>query len=107
MARLMRYGFQISLDMIYLLSGAPSPFEPPHRFVPDEHTLAFWDFNDKEGVDRFEDESGNGETLIGMNGAITIGGTGVNLERDLEDGLEIRPNNSLATTWGKVKSEAF
>ena len=84
-----------------------SPFEPPHRFFPDAHTLAFWDFNDKEGVDRFEDESGNGKTLIGMNGAAVVGGTGVNLERDPEDGLEIRPDTSLATTWGQMKSEAF
>ena len=84
-----------------------SPFEPPHRFFPDAHTLAFWDFNDEEGSDHFQDESGNGKTLIGMNGAITIGGTGVNLERDPEDGLEIRPDTSLATTWGQVKSEAF
>ena len=85
----------------------PSPFEPPPRFFTDAHTLAFWDFNDKEGTDHFQDESGNGKTLIGMNGAATIGGTGVNLDRDPEDGLEIRPHNSLATTWGQVKSEAF
>ena len=84
-----------------------SPFDPPHRFFADAHTLAFWDFNDEEGVDRFEDESGNGKTLIGMNGAAGVGGTGVNLERDPEDGLEIRPNNSLATTWGLVKSESL
>ena len=82
-----------------------SPFEPPHRFVSDAHTLALWNFNDKEGVDRFEDESGNGKTLIGMNGAATVGGTGVDLERDPEDGFEIRPNTSLTTTWGQVKSE--
>ena len=84
-----------------------SPFEPPHRFFPDAHTLAFWDFNDEEGSDHFQDESGNGKTLIGMNGAITIGGTGVNLERDPEDGLEIRPANSVTTTWGQIKSESF
>ena len=59
--------------------------------------LALWDFNDKEGADRFEDTSGNGKTLIGMNGAAVIGGTG----------LEIRPDDSLTTTWGQVKSEAF
>ena len=47
------------------------PFEPPHRFSSDAHTLALWDFNDTEGVDRFEDESGNGYILIGMNGATT------------------------------------
>ncbi len=84
-----------------------SPFDPPHRFFPDAHTLAFWDFNDEEGVDHFQDESGNGKTLIGMNGAITIGGTGVNLEREPEDGFEIRPDTSLTTTWGQMKSEAF
>ena len=71
------------------------------------HTLAFWDFNDKEGVDRFEDESGNGKTLISMNGAAVVGGTGVNLNRDPEDGLEIRPANSVTTTWGQVKSGSF
>ena len=42
-----------------------------------------------------------------MNGATTIGGTGVNLKRDPEDSLEVRPDNSLATTWGQVKSESF
>ena len=75
-------------------------FDPPHRFVSDEHTLALWDFNDKEGADRFEDTSGNGRTLIGMNGATVIDGGNVG-------NLEIRPDTSLATTWGQVKSEAF
>ena len=77
-----------------------APFDPPPRFVSDEHTLALWDFNDKEGATRFEDTSGNGKTLIGMNGATAIGGTGVG-------NLEIRPDNSLTTTWGQVKSESF
>ncbi|MCY4553889.1 MAG: hypothetical protein OXC79_09465, partial [Candidatus Poribacteria bacterium] len=27
-----------------------SPFDPPHRFSSDKHTLAFWDFSDEEGV---------------------------------------------------------
>ena len=75
-------------------------FDPPHRFVSDEHTLALWDFNDKEGADRFEDTSGNGKTLIGMNGAAVVGGGGIG-------NLEIRPDTSLTTTWGQVKSEAF
>ena len=83
-----------------------SPFEPPHRFVSDAHTLAFWDFNDKEGTEHFQDESGNGRTLIGMNGAATLGGPGVNLNGNPEDGLEIRPDDSLATTWGQVKLES-
>ena len=85
------------------------PFEPPHRFVSDAHTLVLWDFNDKAGADRFEDTSENGYTLISRNGAATIGGTGanLNLNRNPEDGLEIRPDTSLATTWGQVKSESF
>ena len=83
------------------------PFDPPHRFLSDAHTLALWDFNEKEGADRFEDASGNGRTLIGMNGVTTIDGTGVNLNSNPEDGLEIRPANSLTTTWGQIKSESF
>ena len=73
----------------------PSPFDPPHRFESDAHTLAFWDFNDKEGAARFEDESGNGYTLIGMNGATTSGPLAVN-----------PANTSLTTTWGQVKLES-
>ena len=76
----------------------PSPFEPPQRFVADRHTLTLWDFNEKEGADRFEDTSGNGYTLIGMNGAAVVEGAG---------NLEIRPDNSLTTTWGQMKSESF
>ena len=73
-----------------------SPFDPPHRFESDAHTLAFWDFNDKEGADRFEDTSGNGYTLIGMNGATT------------SDALAVNPaNTSITTTWGQIKSESF
>ena len=72
-----------------------SPFEPPHRFSSDKHTLALWDFNDEEGADRFEDTSGNGYTLIGMNGA-AIGVA-----------LAVNPaNTSLTTTWGQIKSES-
>ena len=69
-----------------------SPFEPPHRFSNDKHTLALWDFNDEEGVDRFEDESGNGYTLIGMNGVTTSGPLVVNPR-----------TTSITTTWGQVK----
>ena len=75
-----------------------NPFDPPPRFLNDEHTLALWDFNDKEGATRFEDTSGNGKTLIGMNGATVVGGEGIG-------NLEIRPSTSLTTTWGQVKSE--
>ena len=73
----------------------PSPFEPPHRFESDTHTLAFWDFNDKEGADRFEDESGNGYTLVGMNGAATSRALAVN-----------PANTSITTTWGQIKLDS-
>ena len=73
----------------------PSPFDPPQRFESDKHTLAFWDFNDKEGADRFEDESGNGYTLIGMNGATTSRALAVN-----------PANTSITTTWGQIKLES-
>ncbi len=73
-----------------------NPFDPPPRFLNDEHTLALWDFNEKAGADRFEDTSGNGYTLIGMNGATT------------NDPLAVNPaNTSITTTWGQVKSESF
>ena len=75
-------------------------FDPPDRFLNDEHTLALWDFNEKEDADRFEDTSGNGKTLIGMNGAAVVGGEGVGK-------LEIRPDTSVTTTWGQIKSESF
>ena len=72
-----------------------SPFDPPHRFSSDKHTLALWDFNDEEGADRFEDTSGNGYTLIGMNGATTSGPLAVN-----------PANTSITTTWGQIKLES-
>ena len=71
-------------------------FDPPHRFSSDAHTLALWDFNEKAGADGFEDASGNGYTLIGMNGATTSGALAVN-----------PANTSITTTWGQVKSESF
>lgn len=74
----------------------PLPFDPPQRFESDAHTLAFWDFNDKEGADRFEDESGNRYTLLGMNGATTSAPLAVN-----------PANTSITTTWGQVKLESF
>ena len=76
------------------------PFDPPQRFVSDEHTLALWDFNERKDANLFEDMSGNGYTLIGINGAAVVGGGGV-------DNLEIRPDTSVTTTWGQIKSESF
>ena len=70
------------------------PFDPPHRFESDEHTLALWNFDEPAGTDRFRDASGNGNTLIGMNGATTSGA------------LAVEPSTSLTTTWGRIKSES-
>lgn len=71
-----------------------SAFEPPHRFSSDANTLALWNFDEHEGSETFEDASGNGYTLTGMNGATTSGT------------LSVQPtSNSLSTTWGKIKSE--
>ncbi len=71
------------------------PFEPPLRFVPDAHTLALWNFDEPAGTDRFQDTSGNGKTLIGMNGATTSGALAVN-----------PTSTSLTSTWGQIKSES-
>ena len=71
------------------------PFDPPNRFVSDEHTLALWNFDEPAGTDHFQDASGNGKTLIGMNGATTSGALAVN-----------PTSTSLTSTWGKIKSEA-
>ena len=71
------------------------PFDPPHRFESDEHTLALWNFDEPAGTDRFRDASGNGKTLIGMNGATTSGA------------LTVNPvSTSLTTTWGQIKSRS-
>ena len=72
------------------------PFDPPHYFFTDEHTIALWNFDEKAGANRFQDTSGNGKTLIGMNGVTTSRALAVN-----------PANTSIATTWGQVKSEAF
>ena len=71
------------------------PFDPSHRFESDEHTLALWNFDEPAGADRFRDASGNGKTLIGMNGAVTSGALAVN-----------PTNTSLTTTWGQIKSRS-
>ena len=71
------------------------PFEPPHRFVRDEHTLALWNFDEPAGTDRFQDALGNGKTLIGVNGATTSGALAVN-----------PTSTSLTSTWGRIKSKS-
>lgn len=71
------------------------PFDPPHRFESDEHTLALWNFDEPAAADRFRDASGNGNTLIGMNGATTSGALAVN-----------PASTSVTTTWGRIKLES-
>ena len=71
------------------------PFDPPHRFVSDRDTLALWNFDEREGETRFQDESKNKRMLIGMNGA-SIGSA-----------LAVNPDStSLTTTWGQIKARS-
>ena len=49
----------------------------------------------RKATDRFEDTSGNGKTLIGMNGAATSSALAVN-----------PANTSITTTWGQIKLES-
>ncbi len=75
--------------------GIEEPFDPPHRFVRDRDTVALWNFDEREGTTRFQDESKNKRVLIGMNGA-SIGSA-----------LDVSPEStSLTTTWGQIKSRS-
>ena len=77
------------------IAGVEVPFKPPHRFVSDRDTLALWNFDEREGTTRFQDESKNKRTLIGMNGA-SIGSA-----------LAVNPDSaSLTTTWGQIKARS-
>lgn len=79
------------------ISGIEEPFDPPHRFVSDRDTVALWNFDEREGETRFQDESKNGRILIGANGA------SVSRTR----ALAINPDStSLTTTWGQIKSRS-
>ena len=78
------------------IPAVEGPFEPPERFVNDRHTVALWNFNEREGATRFEDESKHERTLIGMNGAA------------VSRALAVNPgSNSITTTWGRIRSSAF
>ena len=78
------------------VAGVEKPFEPPHRFSVDQHTIALWNFDERKGTTRFQDESKDGKMLIGMNGA-SIGSA-----------LAVDPaNTSLTTTWGHIKAKTF
>ncbi len=72
------------------------PFEPPDRFVRDQHTVALWNFDEREGTTRFQDAAKNKRTLIGMNGASISSST-----------LAVDPTStSLTTTWGYIKARS-
>ncbi|MCL4176160.1 MAG: hypothetical protein KJ072_00210 [Verrucomicrobia bacterium] len=46
-------------------------FDPPARaFAPDADTVALWHFDEPTGATEFDDASGNGYTLTGVNGAM-------------------------------------
>ena len=77
------------------IPGVEEPFEPPHRFSVDRHTLALWNFDEREGENHFQDESKNKKILIGMNGA------------SINRALAVNPDStSLTTTWGQIKSRS-
>ena len=77
------------------IPGVEEPFEPPHRFSVDRDTIALWNFDEREGENRFQDESKNERILIGMNGA------------SISRALAVNPDStSLTTTWGQIKSRS-
>ena len=79
------------------IPGIEEPFDPPHRFVSDRDTVALWNFDEREGETRFQDESKNGRILIGVNGA------SVSRTR----ALAVNPDStSLTTTWGRIKARS-
>ena len=78
------------------IAGVEEPFKPPHRFVSDRNTVALWNFDEREGTTRFQDESKNKRILIGMNGASIGSALAVNPE-----------STSLTTTWGQIKAKTF
>ncbi len=50
-------------------------FTPARALTADSSTLGLWHFDEPPGATRFDDASGNGRHLIGMNGATTAAGT--------------------------------
>lgn len=78
------------------IAGVEEPFKPPHRFVSDRDTVALWNFDERGGTTRFQDEAKNTRMLIGMNGA------------SINRALAVDPaNTSLTTTWGQIKAKTF
>ena len=77
------------------IPGVKEPFQPPHRFSTDRDTVALWNFDEREGTTRFQDEAKNERILIGMNGASIGSALAVNPE-----------STSLTTTWGQIKARS-
>ncbi len=50
-------------------------FIPAPVFSPDANTVGLWHFDETAGSTTFDDSSGNGHHLIGLNGATTVVGT--------------------------------
>ncbi|MYC78368.1 hypothetical protein F4X10_21610 [Candidatus Poribacteria bacterium] len=77
------------------VAGVEEPFEPPHRFSLDRHTIALWNFDERAGENRFQDETNDEKILIGMNGA------------SISRALSVDPaSTSLTTTWGQIKAKS-
>ena len=80
------------------IPGVVEPFQPPQRFLMDRDTVALWNFDERPGTERFQDETARRRTLIGMNGAETV--------RSLT--LPVHPSRtSLTATWSRLKSESY
>ncbi len=79
------------------IAGVEEPFKPPHRFVRDRDTVALWNFDEREGETRFQDEAKNGRILIGMNGASISSALALDVNPD---------STSLTTTWGQIKARS-
>ncbi len=60
-------------------------FKPSREFNRDRHTLALWHFDEGPQARRYEDDSGNGHTLL-------AGGT-----------LPVNPAGRAATVWGRLR----
>ena len=61
---------------------------PKGKFEVDEHTISLWHFDEKPGLSRFKDTSGNGHHLW-RSGVI--------------GGLAVEAQQKLTTTWGQLK----
>jgi hypothetical protein len=70
------YPFIGRIDEVRLSSAIryDDDYPPLSLFIPDSDTLGLWHFDETEGSTSFADASGNGISLIGLNGAKTVSG---------------------------------